>query len=72
MSYHHQDDVIGFCGDMRHPYGCQDGYEPFVISYADAIRGCTGAIARVAQAADEAEYFAGVSVLKQGEQPWVR
>jgi hypothetical protein len=23
-SYHEQDDVIGFCGDYRHPYGCQD------------------------------------------------
>lgn len=22
--YHHQEDVIGFCGDMRHPYGCLD------------------------------------------------
>jgi hypothetical protein len=24
MSYHKQDDVIGFCGDYRHPWGCQD------------------------------------------------
>jgi hypothetical protein len=23
-TYHHQEDVIGFCGDMRHPWGCQD------------------------------------------------
>lgn len=28
MSYHHQDDVIGFCGDYRHPHGCQDADWP--------------------------------------------
>lgn len=22
--YHYQDDVVGFCGDFRHPWGCQD------------------------------------------------
>jgi len=29
-SYHDQDDVIGFCPDMRHPWGCQDdsGHTP--------------------------------------------
>lgn len=27
-SYHHQDDVVGFCGDYRHPWGCQDDPEP--------------------------------------------
>lgn len=24
MAYHHQDDVIGFCGDYQHPHGCID------------------------------------------------
>jgi hypothetical protein len=24
QNYHDQDDVIGFCGDFRHPYGCRD------------------------------------------------
>jgi hypothetical protein len=28
MSYHHQDDVMGFCGDYRHPWGCQDDPNP--------------------------------------------
>jgi hypothetical protein len=27
MRYHDQDDVIGFCGDYRHPYGCEDATE---------------------------------------------
>jgi hypothetical protein len=22
--YHHQEDVVGFCGDYRHPWGCLD------------------------------------------------
>lgn len=26
MSYHDEDDVIGFCADMRHPYGCQGDF----------------------------------------------
>jgi hypothetical protein len=26
--YHLQDDVIGFCGDFRHPWGCQDDEMP--------------------------------------------
>lgn len=26
-TYHNQEDVIGFCGDYRHPWGCQDDEE---------------------------------------------
>lgn len=24
MTYHHQEDVVGFCADYRHPWGCLD------------------------------------------------
>jgi hypothetical protein len=35
MRYHDQDDVIGFCGDYRHPYGCEDATEVEVQTVAE-------------------------------------
>lgn len=28
-TYHDQEDVIGFCADYRHPWGCQDDVSPW-------------------------------------------
>ena len=44
MNYHHQDDVIGFCGDYRHPWGCIDDDELLDVNLSTQgrFRHCDG------------------------------
>jgi hypothetical protein len=60
MSYHDQDDVIGFCGDMRHPYGCQDE----CANCGQTIRDGQAVVDTIPPVHTRCP---GVSVLKQGQ-----
>lgn len=42
-TYHHQDDVIGFCPDYRHPWGCQDDVRCYLPKeFGCVVDGCDG------------------------------